>query len=233
MCGRYTLYADLSTLQARFQFDASEASHQPRYNIAPTQQVLTVTEDWEERRARTMRWGLVPSWAKDTSGAARMINARGENAAKRPAFRAAFKRRRCLVLADGFYEWKRVGKSREPMHFSLASGEPFAFAGLWETWDSPSGDVLRSCTIITTEPNDLVAEVHDRMPVILPGEAESLWLDHRIEDGDRLTALLVPYPAEAMRVHAVSSLVNSVKNDVAECAVPLATARTPSQPPLV
>ena len=233
MCGRYTLYADLSTLQARFQFDASEASHQPRYNIAPTQQVLTVTEDWEERRACTMRWGLVPSWAKDTSGAARMINARGENAAKRPAFRAAFKRRRCLVLADGFYEWKRVGKSREPMHFSLASGEPFAFAGLWETWDSPSGDVLRSCTIITTEPNDLVADVHDRMPVILPGEAESLWLDHRIEDGDRLTALLVPYPAEAMRVHAVSSLVNSVKNDVAECAVPLATARTPSQPPLV
>ncbi len=233
MCGRYTLYADLSTLQARFQFDPSEASHEPRYNIAPTQQVLTVTENWEERRARTMRWGLVSSWAKDTSGAARLINARGEDAAKRPAFRSAFKRRRCLVLADGFYEWKRVGKSREPMHFSLTSGEPFAFAGLWETWNTPSGDVLRSCTIITTEPNDLVAEVHNRMPVILPGETESLWLDHRIEDSDRLTGLLVPYPAEAMRVHAVSSLVNSVKNDAAECAAPLAMASTPLQPPLV
>ena len=119
------------------------------------------------------------------------------------------------------------------MHFSLTSGEPFAFAGLWETWNTPSGDVLRSCAIITTAPNDLVAEVHDRMPVILPGDAESLWLDHRIEDGDGLTGLLVPYPAEAMRVHAVSSLVNSVKNDVAECAAPLATARTRSQPPLV
>ncbi len=215
MCGRYVLQSDLSFLQQRFKFLDAELEHRPRYNIAPTQQVLTVTNNGE-RRGQLMRWGLVPFWAKDLKVGYRMINAKSETLAQRPAFRAAFRKRRCLVLADGFYEWRKEGKARIPMFIHLKSNEPFALAGLWETWKSPEGDTVRSCTIITTGPNDIIAPIHNRMPVILTQESEALWLDPLTEDPSALTHLLTPAPPELMETYQVSSLVNSVKNDTPE-----------------
>ena len=169
MCGRFSLIADLQELGERFGFDPGGLTHPPRYNAAPTQPVLTVMNG-DGRHAEHLSWGLVPSWAKDARVGSRMINARAETLAERPAFRAAFARRRCLVLADGFYEWRRVGSSRIPMRIVMKPGEPFAFAGLWDSWRGPEGEVVRSCTIITTEPNELLRPIHDRMPAILiPG----------------------------------------------------------------
>ena len=154
MCGRYSLKADIAQLAMRFEFAADEAIHEPAYNIAPTQQVLTVTNDGE-RRASYMRWGLIPFWAKDAKIGYRMINARGETVAEKPSFRTALRKRRCLILADGFYEWQKLGgKQKRPMRIVLKSGEPFAFAGLWETWKDPEGEMVKSCTIITTAAND-------------------------------------------------------------------------------
>ena len=199
MCGRYSLIADLGELARRFEFDGDWDAFDKRHNIAPTQEVLTVVGG-EKRRAGFMRWGLVPSWAKDLKVGNRMFNARGETVAERPAFRTALRRRRCLVVADGFYEWQKVAGGKRPMHITLQSGEPFAFAGLWETWRDPSGVVIPSCTIITTTPNELMAPIHDRMPVILPREVESLWLDPEVQDAAVLTDLLVPYAAEDMAV---------------------------------
>ena len=163
-----------------------------------------------------MRWGLIPSWAKDKSIGSRMINARAETVAEKPSFRNALRRRRCLVLADGFYEWRRVGKTKTPMRIVMRSGEPFAFAGLWETWTDPEGTVIPSCTIITTTPNDLLSPIHNRMPVILPRDLEEFWLDESVDDPVAVTNVLTPHPAEAMEVYEVSSLVNSVANGGAE-----------------
>ena len=165
----------------------------PGTTIAPSQQVLTVVNDGQ-RRAETMRWGLIPFWAKDPKIGYRMINAVGETAAAKPAFRAAFKRRRCLVLADGFFEWRKEGKSKIPTYIFLRSHEPFAFAGLWETWKSPEGGTIWSCSIVTTKPNDLIAPIHNRMPVMLSQETEPLWLDPMTEEADTLTPLLTPLP---------------------------------------
>ena len=176
MCGRYSLITDIGELQERFDFDSSELTHTPRYNIAPTQMALTVTNG-SEKRDSYMRWGLIPSWTKSASVGNRMINARSETVAERPSFLIAFQRRRCLVLAGGFYEWQRKGSSRRPMRITMASGEPFAFAGLWDAWRNPKGKIVRSCAIITTGANELLSPIHDRMPVILPRELESLWLD--------------------------------------------------------
>ena len=159
-----------------------------------------------------MRWGLIPSWAKDKSIGSRMINARAETVAEKPSFRSALRRRRCLILADGFYEWQRVGKSKKPMMVVMRSGEPLAFAGLWETWRDPEGTVIPSCTIITTTPNDLLRLIHNRMPVILPREIEDFWLDDSVDDPAALTSILIPYPADAMEAYEVLSLVNSVAN---------------------
>ena len=155
MCGRYSLTANLAELAGRFEFDGDWDVFERRYNIAPTQEVLTVVGG-EKRRGGFMRWGLIPHWAKDSKIGSRMINARAETVAEKPSFRTALRRRRCLVLADGFYEWQRVGKNKRPMRIVMRSGEPFAFAGLWETWRDPEGTVIRSCTIITTTPNDLL-----------------------------------------------------------------------------
>ena len=190
MCGRYILASDLDDLQVRFGFEAGALSYGPRYNIAPTQEVLVITKAPADiaadnptnniqrgRRAEMMRWGLVPSWAKDISLGSRMINARGETLAEKPAFRAAYRKRRCLIPADGFYEWKREGKRKVPMYVFQKSRRPFAFAGLWESWRSPSGDTIRSCAIVTTSPNSFIEPIHNRMPVILSHEAEALWLD--------------------------------------------------------
>lgn len=220
MCGRFTLTSDLDRLEERFAFRAAASSYAPRYNIAPTQPVLAVI-DAEERRAELLRWGLIPSWAKEASIGDRMINARAETVAEKPSFRRALQKRRCLVLADGFYEWKKEGKKKTPMYIALKPHEPFGFAGLWETWRAPDGETIHSCTIITTTPNSLMEPIHNRMPVILPKEQEALWLDRTIEDPAILTPVLLPYPAAAMEAYAVSPFVNSPRNDTLSCIEPL------------
>ena len=220
MCGRFTLTSNLNDLQGRFDFETGNLDRRPQYNIAPTQQVLTVVNDGG-RRAELMRWGLIPFWAKDPKIGNRMINAVGETAATKPAFRAAFKKRRCLVLADGFFEWRRDGKQKIPTYIFLKSKEPFAFAGLWETWKAADGEVVKSCTIITTEPNEFVSPIHNRMPVILSGETEALWLDPMTEKSDTLTPLLIPSPPEYLDSYEVSDVVNSPKNSGPECIVPI------------
>ena len=220
MCGRYSLKADLEDVQRRFEFIANELTYLPRYNIAPTQPVLTVTND-DARKASYMRWGLIPSWAKDSTVGNRLINARAETVAERNSFRRAFVRRRCLVLADGFYEWQRVGNAKRPMRIVMKSGEPFAFAGLWDSWRDPNGEILRYCTIITTEANELLGPIHNRMPVILPREMESFWLDHDVDDPGALSSVLAPYPGEEMEAYEVSSLVNRPGSDGPEVVLPV------------
>ena len=222
MCGRFTLINSVADLQLRFGFDMEPAEVRPRYNVAPTQQVLTVVNDGE-RRGEMMRWGLVPSWAKDVKIGSRMINAVSETAATKPAFRSAFRRRRCLVLADGFYEWRKEGKQRIPLYFSQKSGEPMAFAGLWESWKSPDGDWIRSCTILTTAANSFIEPVHNRMPVILSSETEPLWLDPLTETPDNLQPLLLSAPSEMLDVREVSPSVNNVRNDNPGCIDPVTT----------
>jgi len=200
---------------------------QPSFNIAPTHDVAVVVNKGNKQLV-AMRWGLVPYWATDPTVGARLINARAESLTSKHAFREAFKRRRCLVLADGFFEWKTEGTTKVPLFIYLESGESFGFAGLYEIWSPPLGDKLITCTIITTAPNELVRPVHDRMPVILPKGAEDLWLDPTIEDHTRLLDLLQPYPADEMFAHPVSKLVNSVKNDSPECIEPVAVVSQPT-----
>lgn len=217
MCGRYSLVTEIEELAERFGFEVGGLPRQARFNIAPTQEVLTVTptvtKDGSTNHVQSMKWGLIPSWAKDPSMGNRMTNARAETIGERPMFRQAFQRRRCLVLADGFYEWMKMGKSRVPIRVILKSGEPFAFAGLWDTWRSPEAVLVHSCTIITTTPNAVMEPIHNRMPVILPREAENLWLNTDQAKAGALNALLVPYPATDMEVYEVSGLVNSPGND--------------------
>ena len=212
MCGRYSLIADLGELAKRYEFDGDGLALKPAYNVAPTQDVLTVVGG-EARRGGFMRWGLIPWWAKNASIGSRMINARAETVSEKPAFRDALRRRRCLVLADGFYEWQRTGSVRKPMRVVMRSGEPFAFAGLWSVWRDPDGNRIPSCAIITTTANDLLRPVHDRMPVVLPRELEELWLDRSIDDPGALGSVLTPYLDDAMEAYEVSTLVNSAVND--------------------
>ncbi len=219
MCGRFTLTADLSTLQESFPFVEMPEGMQPRFNVAPSQPVAVVPNDGRNRLDFFV-WGLIPSWAKDPAIGNRLINARAETLQEKPSFRTAFRRRRCLVLADGFYEWKQAEKGKTPMYIRLASGKPFAFAGLWESWDAPDGSNVLSCTIITTEPNDLMATIHNRMPVILPEQAYPIWLESGEADTKKLTGLLKPYPAGEMQAYPVSPLVNSPQNDVPELIRP-------------
>ena len=231
MCGRYSLIADIGELQERFDFDGSELTHVPRYNITPTQMALAVTNG-SGRRGSYMRWGLIPSWAKCASAGNRMINARAETLAERHSFRTAFQRRRCLVLADGFYEWQRKGSGKRPMWIAMASGEPFAFAGLWDAWRDPKGEVVRSCAIIATAANESLSPIHDRMPVILPRELEPLWLDHDLQDYAALAGILTPYITDDMEAYEVSSLVNSPANDGPELIVPVGQVRLCDGPAL-
>lgn len=216
MCGRYTSTQPLDLILELFLIDEVRPEvmelYQPRYNVAPTQRVLVIGARDGTRIAAMHRWGLIPHWAKDPSIGSRMINARSETVHERPAYRDAFRRRRCLIPADGLYEWKRNGRTKQPYRFTLRSGQPFAFAGLWEEWKAPDGTAIRSCTILTTQPNELIAQVHDRMPVILPPDAYDIWLDPQSER-DVLRSLLVPYPAEEMYGYPVSNRVNSPAND--------------------
>ena len=210
--------------------DIDWAALQPRYNIAPTDQVLTVMADNGERRPAMMRWGLIPFWARDTKGGRSVvdardravntpINARAETIETAKSFSGAFEKRRCLVLADGYYEWRGVKSARRPMYIYPQSREPFAMAGIWGRWKSADGVEMRSCAIVTTVANSFMAEIHDRMPVMLTKGAESIWLEES-NDMAELKELLVPYPSHEMDAHEVSSLVNSVKNDVPECIEP-------------
>ena len=212
MCGRYSLIGDIGEFAGRFEFDGDWLAFESAYNIAPTQEVLTVVGG-ETRRAGFMRWGLIPHWARDPKIGARMINARAETVAEKPTFRDALRRRRCLVLADGFYEWRRDGAVRRPMRIVMRSGEPFAFAGLWSVWRDPDGNRVPSCAIITTSANELLSPIHDRMPVVLPREMEDFWLDESIDDPGTLRSVLTPHAGDDMEAHEVSSLVNSVAND--------------------
>ena len=212
MFGGFSLTSDLVELARRFEFDGNLLELEPNYNVAPTQNVLTVVGG-ENRRGKFMRWGLIPQWAKSASIGSRMINAKAETVAQRPAFRSAFRRRQCLVLADGFYEWQRAGSLKKPMRIVRESGEPFAFAGLWAVWKDPDGNTVPSCTIITTEANDLLRPIHHRMPVILPRQMEEFWLDRDVQDTAALEDALKADPSELMQTYQVSTLVNSPRNN--------------------
>src|ERR1700676_2778481 len=213
MCGRYRLSRRKQILKEHFDSISGEEDWVPRYNIAPTQPVPIIRQHQKEprRELSLVRWGLIPSWAKNTSGAAMMINARSETAATKPAFRDALAGRRCLVPADGFYEWLRTGKTKQPYCFEINDGELFAFAGIWERWKDPSGQWIKSCSILTTTPNGVTSAVHDRMPVILDRADYDLWLDPGMKDVDAVTEMLKPYDAGAMRSHPVSSRVNMLR----------------------
>ena len=221
MCGRYMLTTPVDALRQLFLF-TQRPNLPPRYNIAPTQDVPIVrrASDGAGRELITVRWGLVPYWAADPKIGNRLINARGESVARTAAFREAYQRRRCLVPADGFFEWQKSGSARVPLLVRRRDHAPFAFAGLWERCPQPGGAVLRSCTIITCPPNELVAPVHDRMPVILAPEDYARWLDPAQADG---RTLLKPYPAAELEAFAVSPRVNTPQHDDPECIAPLAT----------
>ena len=224
MCGRFTLRTSNKALTKAFDLlDADMADLlRPRYNIAPTQQVAAIrVQDNGRRRLVLLKWGLIPSWAKDPAIGNRMINARGETVATKPSFRSAFKSRRCLILADGFYEWQKRGATKQPYCIGLSSGQPFAFAGLWEHWHL--GDqTIDSCTIITTTANELMEPLHDRMPVILPSSRFDQWLDAESDRSD-VEKLLQPYPAGEMAAYRVSTVVNHPRNEKPDCVVKIDT----------
>lgn len=220
MCGRYSLRpVDPAALRARFPIGELESPEPPYYNITPSSDVLAVTTDREGRpRGERLRWGLVPNWAKDTKTGFKMINARAETLAERPAYRNAFERFRCLIPADGFYEWQQIPgeKRKQPFHITTADGGLFAFAGLWSVWHRGEPEELRSCTIITTAANSAVAPVHDRMPVILPRTAEQLWLAHDAPL-PALEQLLPGLGPEEMAMRRVGPAVNDARYDGPEC----------------
>ncbi len=221
MCGRYTLRTTVETLAEEFGITGPLPEISTRFNVAPTQEVAAVLEEDEQRKLELLRWGLIPSWADDPAIGNRMINARSETAAEKPSFRSAFKRRRCLILADGFYEWQKTGDGKQPYYICMEDGSPFAFAGLWEVWDK-YGEEIRSCTILTTEANEMVGKIHHRMPVILPPEEYGLWLDPDMREAEPLLDLLRPYPDDVMEAYSVSRFVNSPSNDSERCVESLA-----------
>ncbi|ANU18191.1 hypothetical protein BBI11_14585 [Planococcus maritimus] len=216
MCGRFALYADYEALLERFDIEEAALAqdlYEKNYNVAPSQQIAAVINDGKQNRLGTFRWGLIPSWAKDQKIGYKMINARAETAAEKPSFRTAFKKKRCLIPATAFYEWKKAEGGKTPMLIHLESDELFAFAGLWESWEAPDGEVVHSCTILTTQPNALMAGIHDRMPVILSKGDEKVWLDPNIQDPELLNELIKPYQEEELEAYEVSGAVNSPKNN--------------------
>ena len=221
MCGRYSITTPVEALQQAFGFP-ERPNLAPRYNLAPTQEAPVVRREADGKHLAMLRWGLVPFWAKDVSIGARMINARCESLAEKPAFRDAFRKRRCLVLADGFYEWTSEGGKKLPWRIGRTDGKPFAFAGLYERWHAEQPDKLETFTIVTTEANRRLKAIHDRMPVVLSAEAASAWLDPASAAPD-LHDLLRPCPDDWLTAVRVSARINSVRNDDAACAAPLAT----------
>jgi putative SOS response-associated peptidase YedK len=219
MCGRFTLRTPASAIAEQFSL-LEVPDLQPRFNIAPSQPVAVVRIDPRQAALRQLvflHWGLVPSWADDPKIGNRMINARAETAADKPSFRAAMRRRRCLIVADGFYEWKTVAKRRQPMHIRMRDGSALAFAGLWESWEGAGHAVLESCTILTTSANELIQSIHDRMPVIIAPADYAQWLDPAVQQAETVLPLLRPYPADEMEAYAVSPRVNNPARDDEEC----------------
>ena len=225
MCGRYKLSRRKQIVDEYFNSPPDEQDWNPRYNIAPTQPVPVIRQHPKEpvRTLSLMKWGLIPSWAKDPSAAARMINARSETASTLPAFRDALKFRRCLIPADGFYEWLRAGNAKQPFCFEVGDGELFAFAGIWDRWQG-GGIAVETCSILTTTPNVVTSAVHDRMPVILDRDDYDLWLDPGMQNVTAISELFKPYDARLMRCYPVSSRINSVVNDDEECSRPVELA---------
>jgi len=232
VCNRYRLTHSKQYLSERFEAEASdeELEDRPRYNIAPTQQVLIVRKEHGEkvRQLTTMRWGLIPSWAKDASIGTRTLNARSETVTTTPAFRESIRRKRCLIPADGFYEWQKMGSVKQPYCFEVGEGDVFALAGLWDEWTSPDGEIIESCTILTTEPNTLVSDLHNRMPVIVPPEKYEVWLDPDVTDFAEIRDILQPYEPTLMRRYPVSTKLNNSKHDDAESAARI-TLKTSTQ----
>ena len=221
MCGRYTLSAPGSAVAELLELETTPQLV-PRYNIAPTQESAVVRSAGGGRSLAELRWGMVPYWARDPGIGGRMINARAETAATKPAFRSSLRRRRCLVPADGFFEWRRTPAGKQPYLIRLAGSEPFAFAGLWDRWVPHQGEPIESFTILTTRPNERLAPLHDRMPVILQPRHHELWLDPEETRAERLEAALQPFPADEMTLFPVSTVVNKPANDTPECVEPLA-----------
>lgn len=217
MCGRFTL-TETDKISSDYDINIQDLNLVPRFNIAPAQDIPVIVSPG---KLMLLKWGLIPYWAKDPAVGSKLINARAETLEERPSFKYPLRQRRCLVLADGFYEWQQTGRTKIPYRIALRDRSLFTFAGLWDTWQSPAGSTISSCSIITTTPNSLMQRLHQRMPVILPRGAEKLWLDSNIRDVQLLKNLLVPYPAELMRAYQVSSRVNSPKNDDPECIEPV------------
>ncbi len=218
MCGRYS-FSIPSKAKSLVKLGIPQTQLdklKPRYNVAPSQQVAAVLDDGR-RHMEALRWGLIPTWAKEEAIGHKMINARAETLTEKPSFKGLLNKHRCLIPADGFYEWKEEARGKQPYFIHMKNGEPFTFAGLWSHWQNPKGEVIRTCTIITCAPNKLMKSIHDRMPVILTDEAREVWLDPRNKDGAALTALLNPYPEQEMEAYPVSKLVNAPANDMEEC----------------
>jgi putative SOS response-associated peptidase YedK len=222
MCGRFSLRARLAVLLEHFAIDEQfPPSFSPRYNIAPSQPIFVVREKPDAsspaREAVMLRWGLIPSWATDPAIGNRMINARSETIAEKPAFRAAFQRRRCLVAADGFYEWKTEGRAKQPYFLHFPDDRPFAFAGLWDRWEGPDNSDIETCTILTTDANEQLRPIHDRMPVIVQPCDYARWLEAKEQDSKTLLPMLSPYPRNDLEVYPVSRQVNSPRHDAPDC----------------
>jgi putative SOS response-associated peptidase YedK len=216
MCGRFSLFSHVKALEERFKIEEVLKRPEPRYNIAPLQRIAVVVQR-EKRQLTEMKWGLVPSWAKETRIGSRMINARAETVTTKPAFRSAFKKRRCLIVADSFFEWQRSGEVKIPRLVRLKNEEPFAMAGLYEYWKMKSGKVLESCAIVTTEANDFMRPIHARMPVILKPENEESWLSPNLQDTEKLMSLLEPISSGNLEEYEVSTYVNSPRNNDLQC----------------
>lgn len=221
MCGRFSLTTELDVLLERFQIDQTNIqNYSQRFNIAPSQHIPAVIRADHTNRMGTLKWGLIPFWAKDASIASKLINARSETADQKASFKHALKKRRCLILADGFYEWNRMENRKVPMRIQVNKGEPFAMAGLWEKWND-GHQTHYTCTILTTQANELIKDIHNRMPVILTKETEQIWLDSSLEDVAELSKCMKPFASSEMNAYEVSTIVNSPKNDKPECILPI------------
>jgi putative SOS response-associated peptidase YedK len=227
MCGRYRLSRRKQIIEEQFETQPWDEDWTPRYNIAPTQPIAVIRQHAKEpiRQLALMKWGLIPHWSKDASIAANTINAKSETAATKPAFRDPLKFRRCLIPADGFYEWSRKGKAKQPFCFEVKECELFAFAGLWDGWKDPNGNWIRTCVILTTAPNAVISTIHDRMPVIIDPDSYDLWLDPGMTNAAAASGLLKPFDAKSMRCYPISTRINHVANDDEECSRPVELAQ--------
>ncbi|MCQ6560336.1 SOS response-associated peptidase [Paenibacillus mendelii] len=222
MCGRYTITVSLEELMLRYWIgETTVPFHRPKYNVAPGQMILAIVNDGERNRLGELKWGLVPSWADDPKIGNKMLNARAETVADKPAFKSLIRRKRCIIPADGFYEWKKDGGVKQPMRIVRRDRSLFSMAGLYDTWLAPDGAKLNTCTILTTTPNSLMSPIHDRMPVLLSPDNEVRWLDRRLQDPDLFVPLYRPYPAEELEAYPVAPGVGNVKQDEPACIEPI------------